>query len=243
MPLPRTGEEKTDVDTPGRVANTGQWFSWPVAATVVAIGLPVLIVALFLGRIIEIKKGDFSIKIGDVIPLYDKLAQKDKQGGQASIPKTLTQDDVARLLDRGPKTLPIAKVLWVDDHPPNNQIARLALAALGIYCDSYTSTADAVEALNWNSQNTKRPYDIIISDWKRDNEKDEAGHELSGIDTYRAIRAFPNYRETPFIFFTADGLQAVEPIVNQDSHASSTNFFNVLFERVLQNIPTSTGSD
>jgi CheY-like chemotaxis protein len=187
----------------------------------VMIALPTLFLALILGREIIFKKGDISVTIGGFKDVREQLQRQDQQKGGV-VPKTLSADDIKKLLDKGPRDLPVAKVLWVDDHPINNQVARLALGALGIFCDSYTNTSDAIDALNWNSRNSKKPYDLIISDWRRDNEIDSNGHTMSGIDTYRHVRELPGYRDTPFVFFTADGIDAVQPIVSQDPKAAST---------------------
>ena len=126
----------------------------------------------------------------------------------------LSADEVKRLLEQGSRNLPLAKILWVDDHPINNQIARLALAPLGIYCDSYTKTSEAIEAIRWNAQDSKRPYDLVISDLHRDDEYGPGGRPATGMDTYEQVRAIPGYRSTPFVFFTATGTDEVLPIVN-----------------------------
>ncbi len=69
-------------------------------------------------------------------PLLVKARQTDQQEG-AAIPTTLSADEVKRLLEQGSGNLLPQNSLG-DDHPINNQRARLALAALGVYCDSYT---------------------------------------------------------------------------------------------------------
>lgn len=209
---------------------------------IIGVALPTLILAVYLGRQIVFKKGDIEVTINGFKPLQEQLQRQDEQKG-GNLPKRLSVEDIRNLLDKGSRDLPVAKVLWVDDHPPNNQVARLALAALGIYCDSYTTTADAISALNWNSRHSKKPYDVIISDWRRDNEFAPDGHALSGLDTYKQVRDLPGYHDTPFVFFTADGIEAVQPIVSQDPNAASTNYFDVLLDRILRSIPTVSGGN
>jgi hypothetical protein len=80
---------------------------------------------------------------------------------------------------------------------------------------------------------------VVISDWHRDHEKDSEGHPLSGIDTYKLIRALPEYRQTAFVFYTADGLDAVQAQVKDDPNAASTNVPDVLLQRILKAIPPS----
>jgi hypothetical protein len=45
--------------------------------------------------------------------------------------------------------LPRATIAWVDDEPLNNVFERQAFASAGIFCDSYTSNDEALQALDW----------------------------------------------------------------------------------------------
>ena len=214
------------------------------------IALACLLASLSLGVVKEVNSDATAVEsarhqreIDDAVirfkPFLEQAQHKDQEHGGV-IPQKLTAEDVRTLLNKGSKNLPVAKILWVDDHPTNNQVARLALAALGIYCDSYTKTADAIEAIQWNAQNSKRPYDMVISDVHRDHELGSDGHSQSGIDTYEQVRTIPGYHDTLFVFFTATGINEVLPIINRDSNAASTNYFDVLFERVLRGIPSTS---
>ena len=66
-----------------------------------------------------------------------------------------------------------------------------------------------------------------------------APRAVSGIDTYKLIRALPEYRQTAFVFYTADGLDAVQAQVKDDPNAASTNVPDVLLQRILKAIPPS----
>jgi CheY-like chemotaxis protein len=69
----------------------------------------------------------------------------------------------------------LAPVLWVDDHPENNENERRALEALSINVDKVTSTAQALPRLS------PEHYGLIITDLGREEEgedKPDAGVEL-----------------------------------------------------------------
>jgi len=217
--------------------------NWPLAAIVIAV--PVLLFAIYKNFTVDFRKnkGDIELHLNpnQAVALVDKAGSElrsaaSSEGKTLPPPIRLTEDDVLNELRKGSRVLPIAKVMWVDDHPPNNQAERLALAAIGIYCDSYTNTADAVKALKRNAANGQRPYDVVISDWLRDNEVDDQGRHLSGIDTHDAIRKLSDYKNTPFIFYTT-GPAAVASVVNADPNSAATSVPDDLLQRVLRYIP------
>jgi len=85
------------------------------------------------------------------------------------------------------KKLPVGAILWVDDHPLNNQKEKMALARIGLFADSYTNNADALAALKTGD------YNLVISDIGR--EADETGWDLM-----RSVRK--NFPNVPFIVYT-----------------------------------------
>ncbi len=104
-------------------------------------------------------------------------------------PSSFHEVEQARaLVQRNDHKVPVADVLWVDDHPLNNLFERRALSKMGIFCDAFTSNDEAMAALNLNL------YDLVISDYGRDNALETGG------DLLRAIRNAG--LDIPFIYYT-----------------------------------------
>jgi hypothetical protein len=151
-------------------------------------------------------------------------------------------EQLAQLAHKVSGPLPVAKILWADDHPLNNQFERMAFASLGIYCDSYTNNADALSALQSVLRARQllqaaddRPYDVIISDYHRDNEK-VGGVPQTGADLLKAVRSIDLYRTTPFFFYTAGGVDAVRDVA-VEYNATATNDTSVLVSGVINALP------
>jgi CheY-like chemotaxis protein len=69
----------------------------------------------------------------------------------------------------------VARVLWVDDKPANNEVERSLLRADGIVFDNVVSTAEAIAQLQLTS------YDLVITDlgrWGLSDRSRDAGREL-----------------------------------------------------------------
>jgi CheY-like chemotaxis protein len=62
----------------------------------------------------------------------------------------------------------VARVLWVDDNPANNEIERAKLRPFGIVFDNVVSTHEAVEQLAFES------YDLVITDLGRERSSDRS---------------------------------------------------------------------
>ena len=213
------------------------WMPWQLAAI---LGLAIVaLVAVVLGRHLNIAWDKKEEKITFDV---EKAAQHavaitqaaDAEKGSMNTPSAAERIDEQFILDQLQHVitkLPTAKILWVDDTPTNNQAERLALAVLGIYCDSYSSTVEARQAIEWNAIMNHRPYDLVISDYGR------AATNDSGAVTYQMVRQEPGYSTTAFVFYTADHIQDVAPIVAGDSNAAETNVRDVLLRRVLQALP------
>jgi CheY-like chemotaxis protein len=84
-------------------------------------------------------------------------------------------------------SLPAGVVLWVDDHQINNINERLALAKLGIHCESYSNNDEALLALDQINP------DLIISDIGRDSGED-------GFALLESVRRQSS--DIVFIFYT-----------------------------------------
>ena len=73
--------------------------------------------------------------------------------------------------------LPDAKrILWVDDRPSNNEAEQAALARLQIETVAVRSTEEALQQLA--DAKGDDAFDLVISDWSRDNEAALAGLRL-----------------------------------------------------------------
>ena len=86
-----------------------------------------------------------------------------------------------------------ARVLIVDDHPTNREVARLMLAPLG--CDIFEAV-DGVEAVEMASA---APYDLILMDVRMPR--------MDGLAATQAIRALDGaHSRTPILAVTADAM-------------------------------------
>lgn len=62
----------------------------------------------------------------------------------------------------------VARVLWVDDKPANNELERARLRPFGIVFDNVVSTHEAVDQLAFES------YDLVITDLGREHSSDRS---------------------------------------------------------------------
>ena len=86
---------------------------------------------------------------------------------------------------------PHIRVLVVDDHPVNREVAGLMLAAAGCEVSACEDGASAVEAAR------AHPFDLILMDVHMPG--------MDGLDAARAIRALPGpASRTPILALTAD---------------------------------------
>ncbi len=111
------------------------------------------------------------------------------------LPLPLADDDaVAEPSDTAPtETSGSARVLIVDDHPTNREVARLMLAPLG--CDIFEAV-DGLEAVEMASTS---PFDLILMDVRMPR--------MDGLTATRAIRALDGaFARTPILAVTADAM-------------------------------------
>lgn len=62
----------------------------------------------------------------------------------------------------------VARVLWVDDKPANNELERARLRPFGVVFDNVVSTHEAIEQLAFES------YDLVITDLGREHSSDRS---------------------------------------------------------------------
>lgn len=116
----------------------------------------------------------------------------------------------------------VARALWVDDNPTNNFYEREALRALGIDVDLALTTHEALDLVK------RAPYDVIISDMKRDNEED------GGLAGYKLLDALRQKRvKTPFILYVASTTPEHQADAVKRGALGQTNRPEELIETVL----------
>ena len=113
-------------------------------------------------------------------------------------------------IERMPRALFDAAILWLDDNPVNNVVERRALASLGLTVDTARTTAEALTMLAGGR------YHIIISDFVRKEaentpcEKPESSEDPGGCDLISQLnRSFEKQNngrtlertQPPVIFF------------------------------------------
>ena len=85
------------------------------------------------------------------------------------------------------------RLLWVDDHPEGNAGETAALARLQVEVEVATSTAEAQRLLD-AAHGAGTGFDLVVSDWERDDEGPAAG--LALLDWLRGRRPAP-----PVVFY------------------------------------------
>ena len=102
-----------------------------------------------------------------------------KKGTAEQYPVRISRRDEARALQRARRDrhlLDSARILWVDDHPENNNAERHVFEAFGARIDFVTYNAAALAALRGATA-----YDLVLSDIRRGDDKSPDGLELSSI--------------------------------------------------------------
>lgn len=111
------------------------------------------------------------------------------------LPLTLADADAVPAVEADPEIAETgsARVLVVDDHPTNREVARLMLAPLG--CEIFEA-ADGVEAVEMASS---APFDLILMDVRMPR--------MDGLAATQAIRALHGaFSRTPILAVTADAM-------------------------------------
>jgi len=120
------------------------------------------------------------------------------------------------------------RILWVDDHPDNNRLERIAFREIGIQCDLARDTKEALDLLG------RREYSAIISDFSRQNKR--AGYQL--LDHVRQDRTA---NALPFFVYTSRAARAPR---SSDANQPEgwTNEPQELFEDIARHVLGSAGA-
>jgi CheY-like chemotaxis protein len=78
----------------------------------------------------------------------------------------------------------VARVLWVDDQPANNELERTRLRRFGIVFDNVVSTHEAVEQLAIEGY----VYDLIITDLDREISSDRSSTAGSAFLAHPSVK-------------------------------------------------------
>lgn len=86
-----------------------------------------------------------------------------------------------------------ARILLAEDNEINRELAMRWLKELGMEVDVATDGLEAVE------QAKRSTYDLVLMDMKMP--------EMDGLDATRAIRALPDWQDTPILALTANAFE------------------------------------
>jgi CheY-like chemotaxis protein len=149
---------------------------WAAAIVAVVLVFRTTIRTRLLPRITELKA--FGVEATFVKEQLDRAAETSPAGSESD------RSQVAKRAERIASLLQDARLLLVNDIPREMFHVVRILEELNIRVDIVTSTAEALDAL------TKQPYDVVISDMRRDDVPDE------GLRFLRESRVRGVYRPT-----------------------------------------------
>jgi CheY-like chemotaxis protein len=113
------------------------------------------------------------LRVGDEIVRSVAAAEAARGSGLDEAGHRVVAAEVQRMIERPEQT----RILWVDDHPENNQLEAAAFAKLQIDVVAERSTDAALTALA-QAHEAQEPFDVVISDWSRPWEGRQAGLKL-----------------------------------------------------------------
>jgi len=105
-------------------------------------------------------------------PLAEVAAELNKSGGKKFF---LDDEEKDQIFRRAAVVYPLLhdrRILWVDDHPSYNILQRNFLQSLGIRVDCAQDNKTAYDLLELQKLN-ETPYDLVISDYRRDDEPED----------------------------------------------------------------------
>ncbi|MBY5921638.1 winged helix-turn-helix domain-containing protein [Ferrimonas balearica] len=118
---------------------------------------------------------------------------------------------------------PVARILWVDDHPDNNLSERRALQRQRVAVYTTTSSHEAIMLLDLYH------YDLIISDMGR------AGDPLAGLKLVKTLRESGD--DTPYLLYTIMPSDAMSEQALAHGAQSVAVDSSLLFQQVAKHIP------
>jgi CheY-like chemotaxis protein len=178
------------------MSDTAELLNAIAALMWVVIGLAALII---VGKLLHARSSSlskFGLGPGGVTIEFAeaKIAQAVRgadERTQALIGQAARRSVVDRL-QRNADILSRARVLWVDDHPENNEPIVQLLRQYGTVVETATSNREAFSYLSGSR------YDVVVSDVSRDDEGSNS--DLKGVEL--AKKVFERWNQ-PVLLFTA----------------------------------------
>ncbi len=122
-----------------------------------------------------------------------------------------------------------ARVLWVDDHPENNQVERKFLENQGVAVYNTRSTQDALILLSMYQ------YDVVISDMGRQSDP------LAGLKLVETMRRHGH--ETPFLMYTILPSEAQQQLLKDYGAQGVAVDDEELYQLLAAYLPIETDSN
>lgn len=203
---------------------------WPVVVLLVARWmLPELRKLLGETRTVGLKGAGFELSIERVAEVTaDLVVAGAKEGTSTSEAATAAASQVGELHRSGVlQQLARANVLWVDDHPENNEYERRALQKLGIKIDLALSTSEAVRRMRGTR------YDLLISDLGRQTAGEDDPD--AGLKLVEALRGEGSH--IPVIVYAGSRGIRKRPELMRAGASGVTNRPTDLLALVVDNLP------
>jgi CheY-like chemotaxis protein len=115
-------------------------------------------------------------------------------------------------------------ILWVDDHPENNEFISLALTNLGAQVVIAKTTAEALSKL------ASQRFDVIISDFKRNDDPKGGYTLLTGVQQQAAA--------PPYIIFSSSSNPQYIADAKRRGAFGETNSYDELLEFIVDALKT-----
>lgn len=155
----------------------------PTAQVALIVSVSVVFLVVFLALLFrprvtritaDVKSGKVSI---DLSPQDKERARENlsKAEENKTMPTGASVQRAPRRIDELKRRLE-KRILWVDDHPSNNDHERRALEPLGVEVVQVRDSEDALSKLS------RYPYDMVITDLDRE------GNPRAGLDFVKAMR-------------------------------------------------------
>ncbi len=88
------------------------------------------------------------------------------------------------------------KILIVDDVQSLRDLLKAYLRRLGFQNISEADDGQIALDLLWQAQNSKMPFELVISDWNMPN--------MDGLNLLKRVRQVPDWKNLPFILLTTE---------------------------------------
>lgn len=185
--------------------------AWPIVVLVL-VAILANPVRSFIGALEKISLSGHGIQLNlesakdratnALIVATDHKRTREGTAASAATPASVERS-IDKIVDaRGPR-LSGTRILWIDDHPENNDLERKGLHALGAEFTNVTSNATARDILQHST------YQVVISDMSRDGDgcgdnEIRSADQCAKCEPFRLLEWMVKEKSaTPFIFYTS----------------------------------------